>query len=215
LSHRTPRAGKVRQFRSICAHRDRAIGEAPVSLERVLKGGVDYHAWRNAMERLVIAFVFLISFGLALPAVGQTNGAPSTNTEAKSTNTEAKENKVALSEEQKQAIIDAAVLAKSRQKTPKEFSPSVGAIAPKEVYLHGFKPTVTQNTPLLKEYSYAFLDREVVLVGPKREVVALIALPEKLVAGEQSHQGAAEASGANGKGNADSVPSHTSPESIK
>lgn len=150
----------------------------------------------------------LFSFGLALPAAGQTTGAPAT--------VEARDNPITLSEEQRQAVINAAVSAKSRQKTPKEFSPSVGATVPKEVYLHGFRPDETQKNPLLKEYTYAFLDREVVLVGgPKSRVVAVVALPEKLVAGEQAHQGAAEANSADAKGNAASVPSHTSPESIK
>ena len=163
------------------------------------------------MERFATAFV--LSLCLTLPAVGQTTSAPVTNAEER-------ENAITLSEEQKQAVIDAAVAAKSRQKTPKDFSPSLGAITPKEVYLHGFKPEETQKTPLLKEYLYAFLDREVVLVGgPKNKVVAVVTLPEKFVANEQPNQGAAEAAtGTNAKGSTSptaSVPSHTSPESIK
>lgn len=159
------------------------------------------------MERLLIALAFL-SLGLALPAAAQTTGAPAA--------AEAEAHPVTLSEEQKQAVINAAVSAKSRQKTPKEFSPSVGATVPKEVYLHGFQPHETQKTPFLKEYTYAFLDRSVVLVGgPKNKVVAVVPLPEKLVAKDEAHHGAAEASSASAKGNADSVPSHTSPESIK
>jgi hypothetical protein len=161
------------------------------------------------MKRVFIGVVFL-SLGLAHTAIGQTVSGSVTNTEAAG-------NTIALTEEQKQAVIDAAVAAKSRQKTPKEFSPNVGATVPKEVYLHGFKPDETQKTPLLKKYFYAYLDREIVLVDG-RKVVALIALPEKLVAGEQPHHGAAEASSTNAKGGTPptgSVPSHTSPESIK
>jgi hypothetical protein len=160
--------------------------------------------------RFLVALV--LSFGLASSAVGQTTGAPGVNAQTK-------EDAITLSEQQKQAVIDAAVTAKSRQKTPKEFSPSVGATVPKEVYLHGFRPEDTQKTPLLKEYSYAFLDREIVLVGgSKSKVVAVLTLPEKLVAVDQAHQGAAEAGSQNsqsGKPPAASVPSHTSPESIK
>ena len=162
------------------------------------------------MERFFIAGVFLF-FGLAVPAVGQVTSQPAANTEQNGA-------AISLSEEQKQAVIEAAVSAKSRQTTPKEFSPSVGATVPKEVYLHGFKPDETQKTPLLKKYFYAFLDREIVLVDG-RKVVAIVALPEKLVAGEQPHQGAAEASSTNAKGSSSSstgsVPSHTSPESIR
>jgi hypothetical protein len=163
------------------------------------------------MERLGIALV-AISFGFAVPAAGQMTGAPVTKSEPQ-------EHEITLSEEQKQAVVNAAVTAKSRQKTPKEFSPRVGATVPKEVYLHGFKPDEIQKIPLLKAYLYAFLDREVVLVaGPKNTVVSVVALPENLVAGQQTHQGAAEASSTNAKGGTTptgSVPSHTSPETIK
>ena len=159
------------------------------------------------MGRFIIGLV-LLSFGLSLPAAGQTSGTPS--------KAEAKENSITLSDDQKQAVIHAAITAKSRQKTPKEFSPSLGATVPREVYLHAFKPSETQKSPLLKEYWYAFLDREVVLVdAAKKKVVAVVDLPETLVADEQPHQGAAEASSEGTKDNASSVPSHTSPETIK
>lgn len=165
------------------------------------------------MKRFVLATLVIVSFGLAVPAPGQTTSPPALNAEARG-------NPITLSEEQKQAVIDAAVAAKSRQKTPKEFSPSIGALVPKEVYLHGFKPDETQKIPLLKEYMYAFLDREVVLVGgPKSKVVAIVGLPEKLFAGEQPDQGASEASSdadaKRDKSSTSSVPSHTSPETIK
>jgi hypothetical protein len=86
------------------------------------------------------------------------------------------------------------------------------------VYLHGFKPEVTEKTPLLKKYSYAYLDRAIVLAGgPQSKVVAVITLPENLAGGPQTNHGAAEAS-TSGKGGTPptgSVPSHTSPESVK
>jgi hypothetical protein len=156
--------------------------------------------------------VFVVLFvAIASPAVAQSTDAPSA--------VEATGNPIALTEAQKQAVINAAVSAKSRQKTPKEFSPTVGATVPKEVYLHGFRPDEARKDPLLKRFTYAFLDREILLVGgPKSKIVAVVPLPEELVAGEQAHQGAAEASTRNTKGGAsptDSVPSHTSPETIK
>lgn len=163
------------------------------------------------MRRFVVPAV-LLSFGLALPAAAQTAGMPAATTQTK-------ESAITLSDDQKEAVIDAAVTAKSRQKTPDEFSPQVGATVPQKVYLHAFRPEVTQKTPLLKEYSYAFLDREVVLVGPTKKVVAVVALPQRLVDGDQPDQGAAEPSSTNAKGDDPpppaAVPSHTSPESIK
>jgi hypothetical protein len=163
------------------------------------------------MKRFVLALVFFC-LGPVLAAAAQTTSVSSPKTETTQSN-------VTLDDQQKEAVINAAVLAKSRQKTPKNFSPSLGANVPKEVYVHGFTPEVTQKTPLLKQYTYAFLDREVVLVdGPENKIAAIVALPENLIAGGQPHNGAAEASTTNAKGSASptaSVPSHTSPESIK
>lgn len=156
------------------------------------------------MERFVI--LLFLCLGLALPAAGQTNSIPSTETKAKGI-------PIILSENQKQAVIDAAVSAKSRQKTPKAFSPTLGAEMPKGVYLHGFQPEITQKEPLLKEYWYAFLDREVILVGgSKSKLAAVVDLPQGLIVSEQPDQGAAESKD---REPATSVPSHTSPESIK
>jgi hypothetical protein len=124
-----------------------------------------------------------------------------------------------LSEQDKTRVIMAAIEAKSRQKTPKEFTPAVGASVPKTVYLHAFKPEITGEVPALKRHWYAYLNREIVLIDAARsKVVAVIPLPEKFMSDDQQHQGAAEPAGSKNKyggGNTESVPSHTSPESIK
>src|SRR6185312_16898163 len=99
------------------------------------------------MERSVI--LLFLCLGLVQPAVGQSISVPSTETKAKGI-------PITLSDDQKQAVIDAAVSANSRQKTPKAFSPTLAAIMPKGVYLHAFRPETTQKVPLLKEYWYAF-----------------------------------------------------------
>jgi hypothetical protein len=157
------------------------------------------------MKRAVTVLL-LLSLGPAMSAFAQSASAP-------------KEKTVALSDAQKQAVINAALSINSRQKTPKEFSPSVGATVPKEVFLHAFSPSVVQQAPPVKEYWYAFLDREVVLVDAlAMKVAAVIDLPQELVSADQPFHGAAEP-GSNAKSNAGgpvgSVPSHTSPESIK
>jgi hypothetical protein len=165
------------------------------------------------MQRLATALLVLC-LGPALPAAAQ-----STNTPLTSTKTTA--DPITLSEPQKQAVIKAALAVNSRQKTPKDFSPTVGATVPKAVYLHGFKPEAVQEAPVLKEYWYAFLDREVVLVdAAEMKVVAVIELPQDLVVNDQPFHGAAEPSSSTnakdgGASPVGSVPSHTSPESIK
>jgi hypothetical protein len=124
-----------------------------------------------------------------------------------------------LSEQDKATVIKAAIEAKSRQKTPKEFTPAVGASVPKTVYLHAFNPEIAREVPALKRHWYAYLTREIVLIdAAQTKVVAVIPLPENLVSDDQQHQGAAEPASSKdeyGAGNTESVPSHTSPESIK
>ncbi|MGH6770055.1 MAG: hypothetical protein ACRECO_13650 [Xanthobacteraceae bacterium] len=124
-----------------------------------------------------------------------------------------------LSEQDKQAVIAAATEADTHQNTPKEFTPAVGALVPKEVYLHGFKPEIASKVSTLKHYWYAHLDREILLIDAMQsKVVALIPLPEKLESVGQGHQGAAEPATSKdkyGAGSTESVPSHTSPETIR
>jgi hypothetical protein len=126
---------------------------------------------------------------------------------------------VKFNEQDKATVIAAAIEAKSRQKTPKEFTPAVGASVPKAVYLHAFNTEIVGKVPTLKRLWYAYLNREIVLVdAAQSKVVAVIPLPEKLISEDQTHQGAAEPASSkdeHGAGNTESVPSHTSPESIK
>jgi hypothetical protein len=131
-----------------------------------------------------------------------------------------------LSEHLKATVIKAAIEAKTHQKTPKEFTPAVGAPVPSSVFQHAFNPEITRAVPELKHYWYAYLDREIVLMdGLQKKVVALIPLPAKLVLGGQGNHGAAEPAGESepaGKSKGEdrasttgSVPAYTSPETIR
>ncbi len=126
-----------------------------------------------------------------------------------------------LSEQDKVVVIRAAVETKSHQKTPKDFTPAVGASVPKSVFIHAFKPEVALKLPALKNYWYAYLDREIVLIDAmQNKVVAVIPLPAEYVfSGRQVHQGAAEPAGESrgkdGGSSTSSVPAYTSPETIK
>lgn len=109
---------------------------------------------------------------------------------------------------------------KSHQKTPENFAPRVGEDVPKSLYLHSFKPEVAQAAPILKEYLYAYLDREIILVdGLRNKVVSLVPLPEQYVTTDQQRHGAAEPGTAEGvadhSGPTGSVPAYTSPETIR
>jgi hypothetical protein len=153
-----------------------------------------------------IAGAFILGLQVGQPAA-QTNSRPIANDLLK------------FSEQDKTTVIAAVIEAKSRQKTPKEFTPAVGASVPKTVYVHAFNPEIVGKVPTLRRVWYAYLDREIVLIdAAQRKVVAVIPLPEKLLSDDQTHQGAAEpasSKGEHGNSNTQSVPSHTSPESIK
>jgi hypothetical protein len=124
-----------------------------------------------------------------------------------------------LSEQDRAVVMQAALDAKSHQKTPKDFTPSIGARVPNSVYLHGFKPDIAGKVPSLKRLWYAYLDGEIALVdGMQSKVVAVIPFPESGSVG-QGHHGAAEAAGESksrdGASATESVPAYTSPETIK
>jgi hypothetical protein len=124
-----------------------------------------------------------------------------------------------LSEQDKAAVIQAALDAHSHQNTPKDFTPADGAPVPSSVYQHNFKPELAHDIPVLKHYSYAYLDREVVLINPLlKKVVAVIPLPAHLVSSGQQDQGAAESEKepkSGGASSTDSVPAYTSPETLR
>jgi hypothetical protein len=109
--------------------------------------------------------------------------------------------------------------AQSHQNTPKDFTPEVGAPVPNSVYQHNFKPEFARDIPSLKNYWYAHLDREIVLIDSiQKKVVAVIPLPAHLVTRGQQNQGAAESEkepASGGTGSTGSVPAYTSPETIK
>jgi hypothetical protein len=169
------------------------------------------------MKRIAIGLIVL-SFGATLPASHVAVAASTKAETGDTTKAETGDTVVRLNEQQKQIIIKAALGADTRQKTPKEFSPRTDRIAPRTVALHAFKPPVTQEHPLLKNYWYALLDAEIVLVGARSNVVAVIPLPQELVARDKTYHGAADppsTTGQNGQKPSSSVPSHTSPETIK
>jgi hypothetical protein len=132
---------------------------------------------------------------------------------------EATKDPLQLTEQEKAAVIKAAIEAKSHQPTPNGFAPVVGASVPRAVFIHGFKPEIAREVPALKHYWYAYLNQEIVLVdATQSKIVAVIPLPAKFVSSGQPHQGAAEPADSqnkNGTSNTGSVPAYTSPESIK
>jgi Protein of unknown function (DUF1236) len=89
---------------------------------------------------------------------------------------------LALSDQQRQALVDAVVPRNTYQPTPKEFQPEVGAAVPRTVDIHGMPPQIAKDMPALNQYMYAHLDRDIVIVDAlNKKVAAVVPLPEGLV----------------------------------
>lgn len=70
---------------------------------------------------------------------------------------------------------------KSHQPTPKEFKPELGASVPRFLDIHAMPPGLLNDVPVLKEYMYAHVDRNIVIVDAlDKKVAALIPLPANL-----------------------------------
>jgi len=86
-----------------------------------------------------------------------------------------------LSGEQRQTVIADIVARKTHQPTPKDFKPELGKAVPAAIHIHGMPPSILSDVPELKNYMYAHLDRDIVIVDPmEKKVAALIALPDNL-----------------------------------
>src|SRR5215216_7539797 len=84
-----------------------------------------------------------------------------------------------FSEAQRQTIVDAVLRQDSHQATPKEFKPAMGGEVPPAVNIHGLPRPLVYEIPALKEYMYAHLDHEIVIVDAQgKKVAALIPLPD-------------------------------------
>jgi len=117
-----------------------------------------------------------------------------------------------LSEAEQRFVVQAAVEAKSRQKTPKGFSPALGAEVPREIDGHGFQPDVSEKLPVLKEYQYAFLDHEILLINAlERKIVAVVPLPQEFVSETTGGGGATNPS----PDDPEKAKAYTSPQSNK
>jgi hypothetical protein len=120
------------------------------------------------------------ALGIGPSVAEETGTAPKTSANPVET-TAANKSKLDLSDEQRQAIMDAVVRQDAHQATPKEFKAAIGSDVPRTLDLHALPRPLVYDIPALKEYMYAHLDRNVVLVDAlEKKVVVLIPLPENL-----------------------------------
>jgi hypothetical protein len=89
---------------------------------------------------------------------------------------------LAFSAEQRQAVIDAVVQRDTHQPTPQGFEAAEGAKIPPTLDIHALPPALVEQLPTLKEYMYAHINRNIVIIdAAEKKVAMLIPLPEQLV----------------------------------
>lgn len=86
-----------------------------------------------------------------------------------------------LSDEQRQIVIAEIITRDTHQAPPKEFKPEMGVTVSRFVDTHAMPPKLATVVPVLKEYTYAHLNRNIVIVDAlDKKIAALIPLPDNL-----------------------------------
>lgn len=137
------------------------------------------------MKTLLFSSAALIL--LAVPATAQNTN--STIQPNELTITAKQKPALQLNEQQRREIQEALVTAHSAQKTPANFDAKVGEKIPTKLKLDTIPPRLISQVPVLKQYNFVKLDRDLLVVDPMdSKVVAVI--PRKFPH-EQATQGSA------------------------
>jgi hypothetical protein len=134
---------------------------------------------RHHLTTAMLASVCVLAFS---PAIGAETGVGLTAGQGVARVDAAQKGSLQLSTEQRQSVIDAVAQLDTHQPTPKEFKAAEGESIPPTLFVHALPQPLTEKLPVLKEYMYAHLDREIAIIDAHAKKVALlIALPENLV----------------------------------
>jgi hypothetical protein len=128
--------------------------------------------WEEAMAKHLYqaAIVLLLLGGSAVPAAAQATPA----------HPGAEQNPAAvpslkLTAAQKQTIYSSISSQKQRETAPPNFHAAIGAVVPSSVELQALPKTIVDLIPELKDYEYAMVTNQVLLVDPKsKQVIEII-----------------------------------------
>ena len=79
-----------------------------------------------------------------------------------------------LTAAQKQTIYSSISSQKQKETAPPDFRAAVGAVVPQSIELQALPKTIVELIPELKDYEYAMVANQVLLVDPKRKQVVEI-----------------------------------------
>ena len=110
---------------------------------------------------------------ISIPALAQDK----TTIEPNNLTSEAQRAPLQLSDQQQSAIQDALETENTQQKTPDKFEPKVGAAIPGKLTVDAMPAALLAREPSLKQYGYAKLAKQVLVIDPmKKTVIAIMPL---------------------------------------
>jgi hypothetical protein len=92
---------------------------------------------------------------------------------------DAKRPPLQLNDEQRSAIQDVLETENTEQKAPPNFEPKVGETLPSLLKVDAMPPRLIQREPSLKQYGYAKLSKDVLVIDPMKKTIIAV-LPLKL-----------------------------------
>lgn len=91
---------------------------------------------------------------------------------------DAKRPQLGINDQQREAIENALELENSQQKTPPNFEAKVGETIPLTMTVDVMPESLTQREPSLKQYGYAKLSKDVLVIDPMKKTIIAV-LPRK------------------------------------
>jgi len=121
-------------------------------------------------KRICVAAAVLLLLGSALPAAAQDRPAhPGTETNP------AAMPDLKLSVEQRQTIYSSISNQRQKETAPPNFQAAVGAVVPTSIETQQLPKTIVELMPALKDYEFAMVANQVLLVDPKtKQVIEII-----------------------------------------
>lgn len=114
--------------------------------------------------RLRYAAIALLLVGAAVPAAAQT-----THPGAETNPAAVLDLKLSIA--QKQTIYTSISSQKQKETAPPAFRAALGAVVPSSIELQALPKTIVELIPELKDYQYAMVANQVLLVDPKNKLV--------------------------------------------
>ena len=123
------------------------------------------------MKNLIVPMAVLVV--LSFPALAQNN-----TLDPNAITVDSKRPQLQLSDQQRNAIQNALETENTEQKTPQKFEAKVGEAVPLTMTVDVMPESLVQGDPALKQYGYAKLAKDVLVIDPLKKTVIAV-LPRK------------------------------------